>query len=406
MEFIREKIKEKPISKRRIMMKVGIAAACGLAFALTVCIALLIAIPMIKDKWENNSSVLGSESEIGSEVTENQGGLVIPPDFSLSVNDYQTLQDELYRIGNIANKSIVTVTPMENEKDWLTNGHEITGRGSGLIIAEDNNYIYVLTERKIIADASHIRVSFVDGTGAAAIMLKYDGNTGMAVLTVEKRQVKPATLREIRVAKLGSAQPVANGALIIALGSPLGTNNSILTGNITSIEHEVLTRDKNYSIFTTDIVGAKNGSGVLINTNGEVIGIVMQSLNNSQEASALTAVAYTEIAGLVEQLRNGKSIPYVGTYISTITDEIAATYDIPKGVFIREVAMDSPAMRAGLQSGDVITHINGVEVLTDTVYSDKLSQMIPGTTCEITVKRQNGNEYYEVKCTVTIGILE
>lgn len=406
MEFIREKIKEKPISKRRIMMKVGIAALCGLAFALTVCIVLLIAIPLIKDKLPNDSSALATESEMGSEVTESPGGLIIPPDFNLSVNDYQTLQDELYRIGNFANKSIVTVTPMENEKDWLTNGHEAVDQGSGLIIAEDSNYIYVLTERKIIADAAHIRVSFVDGAGASATMLKHDGNTGMAVLTVEKRHVKPATYREIRVAKLGSMQPVMNGAVIIALGSPLGTNYSILTGNITSIENEVMTRDKNYSIFTTDIVGTKNGSGVLINTNGEVIGIVMQSLNSSQDASALTAVAYTEIASLVEQLRNGKSIPYVGTYISTITDDISKDYEIPKGVFIREVAMDSPAMKAGLQSGDVITHINGEEVLTDGLFSEKISQLIPGTTCEISVKRQNGNEYYEVKCTVTIGVLE
>ena len=401
MEFIREKIKKKPISKRRIMMRVGIAAICGLAFALMVCIVLLIAIPMIKDELKNDPTGLTTEE------TESQiGGMVLPPDFNLSVNDYQTLQDELYRIGNFANKAIVSVTPLENEKDWLTNGHEVAGQGSGLIIAEDSNYIYVLTERKIIADAAHIRVSFVDDTGAAATILKYDGNTGMAILTIEKRHVKPNTYREIRVAKLGSMQPVTNGSIVIALGSPLGTNYSILTGNITSIENEVMTQDKNYSIFTTDIVGAKSGSGVLINTNGEVIAIVMQSMNSSQDASALTAVAYTEIAGLVEQLRNGKSIPYVGTYISTITDDISKDYEIPKGVFIREVAMDSPAMKAGIQSGDVITHINGEEVLTDGLFSEKISQLIPGTTCEISVKRQNGNEYYEVKCTVTIGVLE
>ena len=108
----------------------------------------------------------------------------------------------------------------------------------------------------------------------------------------------------------------------------------------------------------------------------------------------------------MEQLGNGKSIPYVGTYISTITDDISKDYEIPKGVFIREVAMDSPAMKAGLQSGDVITHINGEVVLTDGLFSEKISQLIPGTTCEISVKRQNGNEYYEVKCTVTIGVLE
>ena len=405
MEFIREKIKEKPISKRRIMMRVGIAALCGLAFVLAVCIALLIAIPLIKNKLQTDNNGISTESEMETDSTENIG-LVIPPDLNLSVNDYQTLQDELYRIGNVANKSIVIVTQMENEKDWLTNDYEKSGQGSGLIIGEDGNYIYILTERKSIVDAAHIRVSFADGTGTEARILRYDGNTGMAVVTVEKRNVKPNTYRELRVAKLGSMQPVVNGSIVIALGSPVGANYSILTGNITSVENEVLTKDKNYSVFTTDIAASKNGSGVLINTNGEVIGIVMQTFSGSQDGSTLTAVAYTELAGLIEQLKNGKSVPYIGAYISTITDAISEEYEIPKGVFIREVAMDSPAMKAGLQSGDVITHINGDAVITDEMYSEKLSQLIPGTTCEISVKRQNGNEYYEVKCTVTIGVLE
>ena len=409
MEFVREKIKEKPISKRRLIMKICGAALCGIIFAAVVCLILAIALPMITESGKKEPTELVDETEFetGSQDTENQGGaLVIPPDFNLAIQDYQTLQNELYRIGNMANKSIVTVTHMENETDWMTNDYETEGQGSGLIISEDGNYIYILTERKIIADAAHIRVLFIDGTGAEATLLKYDGNTGMAVLTVEKRLLKKDTQAAIEVARLGSESPIINGLLVIALGSPLGTNYSVLTGNITSVENEVATRDNNYSVFTTDIVASENGSGVLINTDGEVIGIVMQSFSGSQDISTLTAVDYREVARIIDNLKNRRDIPYVGVYISTVTDDISEDYDIPKGVFIREVAMDSPAMIAGLQSGDVITHINGEEVLTDEIFSDKISQLIPGTTCEISVKRQNGNEYYDVNCTVTIGVLQ
>lgn len=409
MEFIREKIKEKPISKRRLAMNIGIAALCGLAFALVVCLVLIIAVPMIKDSWETSGSELETGSEMG-DVTEDTEGtqnqIVLPPDLNLSINDYQTLQNELYQIGNRVNKSIVTVTKMEDENDWMTNDYETEGQGSGVIVSEDNNYVYILTERKIIADAAHIRVSFVDGTGAEATMLKYDGNTGISILTVEKRQLKTQTKRAIAVAKMGSESVVNNGALVIALGSPLGTNYSILTGNITSVENEVMTKDRNYSVFTTDIVASENGSGVLINTNGEIIGMVIQSFSGSQDVSTLTAVVVTEISGIIDNLKNGKDIPYVGVYISTVTDDISEDYDIPKGVFIKEVVTDSPAMKAGLQSGDVITHVNGEAIASDVTFSEKISQLIPGTTCEISVKRQNGNEYYEVKCTVTIGVLK
>ena len=410
MEFIREQIKEKPISKKRIAMKVGIAALCGLVFALVVCVVLIVAVPYIVPQQNDTESISSQEESQKEEVTqgtENQNdALVFPPDFNLTISDYETLQDELYQIGNQINKSIVTVMKLESENDWTVNDFETEGKGSGVIISEDHNYLYILTERKIIENAPHIRVSFVDGTGVEAKLFKYDGNTGISILTVEKRLLKTETKRMIAVAKMGVATEVNNGALVIALGSPLGTNYSILTGNITSVENEVVTKDRNYSVYTTDIVAGKNGSGVLINTRGEVIAVVIQAFSGSQDANTLTAVAVKEINGIVQDLRNGKDIPYVGVYLSTVTDDISEDYDIPKGVYIKEVVADSPAMKAGLQNGDVITHINGEVIATDEMFSEKIAQLIPGTSCEISVKRQNGNEYYEVKCTVTIGVLE
>lgn len=410
MEFIREKIKEKPISKKRIAMRVGIAALCGLTFALVVCVVLVIAMPYIMPQQEATESIGTQEEsqqeEVSQSTQEQEVGLVFPPDFDLSISEYESIQNELYRIGSHASKSIVSVMKLENKDDGMLNDYEAQGQGSGVIVSEDNNYLYILTERKNIADAPYIRVSFTDETGAEATLFKYDGNTGLSILTVEKRLLKLETKRAISVAQLGSAMEVMNGALVIAIGSPLGVNNSILTGNITSIENEVVTKDRNYSVYTTNVVATQNGSGVLINTKGEVIGMIMQSFSGAQETNTVTAVAIDEISGIIQSLRNGKDVPYVGVYLSTVTDDIAEDYDIPKGVYIKEVVADSPAMKAGLQNGDVITHINGDLIQTDARFSEKIAQLIPGTTCEISVKRQNGNEYYEVKCTVTIEVLQ
>lgn len=414
MDFIREKIKEKPISKKRLLIKLGTAALCGLVFAAVVCLVLAIFLPILqKDNTpstqntepETESIALNTQETKGTESSESDN-IIIPPDFSLSISDYQVLQDELYKIGNEVNKSIVTVTGVDEELGWLENDFETAGKGSGLIVAEDGNYLYILTERKVILDAESIRVSFVDKTGAPATMRKYDANTGLAILTVEKRQIASSTKSKIQIAKLGNSYAMSNGAIVIAVGSPQGANYSILTGNITSVENEIATRDKNYSVFTTDIIASENASGVVVNTLGEVVGIVMQSFSGSQDMSTLTAVVVDELKAMVEMLINGKDLPYIGLYISTVTADISKDYDIPKGVFIREVEADSPAMRAGLQSGDVIVKMNGENISTDMVYSNKISQLIPGTTCELIVMRQNGNKYYEVTCEVEIGILE
>lgn len=414
MDFIREQIKKKPINKKRLAIKLGTAALCGVVFSVVVCIVMMIFMPMIQrniisqtEETESGSESLlqNTQENQGTEATES-GGIVIPTNFNLSISDYQTLQDELYNIGNEVNKSIVTVTSVTEEMGWMENDFETEGQGSGVIVAEDSNYLYILTEKKIISDAETIRVSFVDKTGAMGTILKYDGNTGIAILTVEKRQIEEDAKREIKVAQLGNSYTMSNGAIVIAVGSPLGANYSILTGNITSVENEIATKDRNYSVFTTDIIASENASGVLVNTKGEIVGMVMQSFSGSQDISTLTAVVVDELKDMIETLINGKDIPYIGLYVSTVTADIAKDYDIPKGVFIKEVVADSPAMRAGLQNGDVIVKINGESIATDMIYSNKISQLIPGTTCELTVMRQNGNKYYDVTCEVEIGVLK
>ena len=410
MDFIREKIKEKPISKKKIIEKIGVAALCGVGFSFVVFGMMYLFMPMFSNASNVETEETQQETEGLTETEETQNTeqiVMIPPDFNLSIADYQTLQDELYEIGNRVNASIVTVTTVSTEEaDWAKNPFETEGQSSGLIVSEDDNYLYILTEKKVISDTSHIRVSFVDNTGASATLLKYDGNTGLAVLTVEKRQLGVSTKNGIKVASLGSSYEMTNGSVVIALGSPLGTNYSILTGNITSVQNEIATLDKNYSVFTTDIVASENASGVLVNTKGEVVGIVMQSFSGSQDISTLTAVEVDELKTVIDILCNGKDVPFMGIYISTVTKDISEDYDIPMGIYIKDVEADSPAMHAGLQSGDILIKMNGDTVTTDDVFSDKMGLLIPGTTCEILVKRQNGTAYYNVTCIVEIGVLK
>lgn len=435
MDFIREKTKEKPMSKKRFFAKIGIAVLCGVVFSLTVVIVLLFCKPLLEEhngqsiaesdteavgdteRMEGTESQDSTESSDGAENVEGtdqttqdtqiEAGLVIPPNFSLSISDYQTLLDELYQIGNEANRSIVAVFAMSDEdSNWADNPFEAEGQSSGVIVEEDANYLYILTEKKVLSNGGRVHVAFVDNTGAEAKLLKYDGNTGLAILTVEKRRLNTSTQSEIAVALWGSSYEMTNGAVVIALGSPLGTNYSILTGNITSIQNEIATQDKNYSVFTTDIVASENASGVLVNTKGEIIAVVMQSFSGSQDISTLTAVEVDELKSLIEILSNGKDVPYMGVYVSTVTKEISKEYDIPIGVYIKDVEADSPAMHAGLQSGDVIVKINGEKVSSDEKFSDIISQLIIGTTCEITVKRQTGSAYYDVTCMVEISVLQ
>ena len=105
-------------------------------------------------------------------------------------------------------------------------------------------------------------------------------------------------------------------------------------------------------------------------------------------------------------LSNNKDIPYIGLEITTVTNTIAKENDIPKGVYIKEVKMDSPAMAAGLQSGDVITEIDGETVISVDGYQTKLLSLTPGDVAEVTIQRQGNDGYTEIKCPVTVSVLQ
>lgn len=324
----------------------------------------------------------------------------------LEIADFQRLQNKMYAIGREANKFVVTVTGVKSDTDWFNNPYESKGQSSGIIIANNGRELLVLTERKAISDAQHIYVTFINEVSLEASMKKYDGNTGIAVLSIPIENVDEETLGAIAVATLGNSLGVIQGTLVIAVGSPLGTNYSILTGNITSTTNTISTMDNNYTVFTTDILGSSNGSGALINVNGEVVGLVMQDYSSKGDRNTLTALSISELKSMIEKLSNGLDIPYIGLELTTVTNDIAREYEIPKGAYIKEVKVDSPAMAAGLHSGDVITMMNGETIMTVDNYERNLLSLEPGQQVEIAVQRQGADGYTEITCKVKISVLQ
>ena len=412
-EFVREKIKDKPKNYKRLWIKLLTAAGCGIVFALTAVLVMLFMLPTLHGKMQENMPQMQlrdsqtddtqdtpaeTQSEEDTQETQTQNK-------EFTIDDYQKIQTQLYAIGNLANKSIVTITSVVSDTDWFNNSYEREGQGSGTIIGDEDGKLLILTERRIIKDASKISVTFIDDTVAPAELIKYDGNTGLAVLEVEKTKMESSTLSVIGVMSMGNSNSVHKGSIVIALGSPLGTNYSILTGSITSTSNEISTEDCNYSVYTTDIVANKNGSGILINTDGEMIGVVMQNYS-AASTGALTAVDANELKEIIALLSDSKDVPYLGVHISTVTEKIANTYGIPKGVYIKEVEMDSPAMNAGLQSGDVILKIDDQDITTADSYTEAVLGLTLKETYSVVFMREGSNGYKELTCDIEAGILK
>lgn len=417
-QFIREHRKEKPVNRKRLIHRMLETVFLAVVFAAVGCLVFVLLQPRLEeyftpDEQPQVSFAEPEQPQLPVDSTEQKepekdepDTVIIEKNTQMDLTEYQQLQNQLYDVGRDADKFIVAVTNVKNDTDIFNTSYESAGIGSGVIIADTGDQLLILTEKKTIQGASSIRVTFVDDETVSAKLQQYDGNTGIAVLRVDEKDVPEETKKEIAVATLGSSVNVLQGQMVLAVGSPIGTIRSVLTGNITSNRNSISTMDCNYTIFTTDMVGGESAGGVLINTSGEIIGFILQDYNTQKSQMTLTAVSITELKGVIELLSNDKPVPYLGMRISTVTDGIAEDYQMPKGVYVREVALDSPAMAAGFQSGDVITKINGTDITAAEDYEKLVRGLETDDVIHISYERQGAQEYITLESDVRVGVLE
>ena len=419
-QFIKETRKEKPINRKKFVRQMVKTIILAVVFGVVASLTFVVLMPRFEQYFtpEEPPQVSFEEPEPVEDVeeppeepeqtqdSEKPETVIIEKPTPLDLSQYQMLQNKLYAVGREADKFIVSVTNVKNDTDIFNTSYETKGIGSGIIIADTGDQLLILTEKKTIAGASSIRVTFSDGATVKAELQKYDGNTGITVLRVKTADVSKETKKQIAVATLGSSVGVSQGQTVLAVGSPIGTIHSILTGNITSNRNTISTMDCHYTIFTTDMVGSADASGALINTKGEIIGFILQDYNMQKEQTTLAAVSISELKGVIELLSNDKSVPYLGLVISTVTDDIAEDYHMPKGVYVRDVAFDSPAMQAGFQRGDVITAINGEAVVAVEDYEKMLRGLTVEDVVHITYERQGAEEYIPLEIDAKVGILK
>ena len=426
-DFVTEKIKQRPINKKKLLRRTLITAAMAVIFALVACLTFLILEPVIsnwlypeeepapielpaeteemlpEDMIVDDSEIEQPQPPTEIELQEEQIAQVLD-NIQLSVDDYSALYNALGEVAKKVEKSMVTVTGSVSNVDWFNDTYESRDQISGIIVARQGDEIYILVNYQELADAETLMATFCSAEQAEAQLKMKDTNTNLAVLSVAEKNLTLDTLDNISIADLSasSSNRAIVGKPIIAIGSPLGTSDSICYGVITSNSTTLNMIDSFYKVLTTDIYGSQNASGVLINLSGQVLGMIDNSNNNEDMKNLISAVGITELRAQIEKMGNGIEQAYLGTHGMDVT--IDANQRL--GVYIMEIEMDSPAMIAGIQSGDIITAIGEKEIRN---YSDLVSAVMvghPEEVISITLMRQGPEEYLQMEVSATLGKLE
>lgn len=429
-DFLIEKIKQRPINRRKLIRRTIITAAMAVIFGLIACFTFLVLEPIFS-KWlnpeeepqvivlpEDQEEMLPEEMLAENQPTESpspepfEEGVVLEPEqieeilsgVVLTKQNYKELYAALSEYTAELNRYMVMVTAVTSNIDWFSTVQESRNQTSGVIVDNNGKELLVLTNASPLRSAESLSLTFYNGQQANAQIKQQDSYTNLAVLSVALTDL-PEELREKEEIypeidfTVSEKQP---GTPVIALGSPMGTGNSIGYGMITSTSIPYSVPDRNYRILQTDILGSQNGSGVLFNLDGQVVGIITGNKSVSDMKNVIYAYKTGDLKRILENLLNGKELAYLGISGVNVTPEASGDLGVPLGGFVTKVDMDSPAMLAGIQQGDVITNIDGRGISTFNEYTGIVMQLEPGTTVEMTVKRKSQEEYKEMNFTMEV----
>ena len=406
-------VKEPWKNSKRILKKGALLVAMAVFFGLVAGLVMIIVYKTGKNYLDDNKTAMNEtiSSTDGSESKETDPeDTTVPPIEEITteipstvpidnekLNDYMGYYKALKSVADKAGLSVVTVTAAKQGVDFFNSTYQNIADEYGIVISSDSTGYYILTEYSLVKNSENIQVTYYDKTVDTAEFVAGDTTTDMAV-------IKTGSLNTAVVpVQFGNSDAVLKGDLLVATGKLYGFNGTIGYGIATGVNNSVNDTDSIYRLINTDINGTATSNGVILNLHGEVVGIITMAYN-SDNTNFITAYAINDVRSLMQNLVNKKSMPYLGIKGQTVTDEIAATNKIPKGIYISAVETNSPAYKSGIQSGDVITQINGTGINNMESFMIQLEKSNPGDNVNVTIKRRGREDYKEIEFNLVLGV--
>ncbi|AOW77725.1 serine endoprotease DegQ [Colwellia sp. PAMC 20917] len=265
---------------------------------------------------------------------------------------------------------------------------EFRGLGSGVII--DAAQGYIVTNNHVINEADEIQITLKDGRQITAKKIGSDASSDIALL-----QIDAEDLIEV---KLADSDNIRVGDFAVAIGSPFGLGQTVTSGIISALGRSGLNAQNYEDFIQTDAaINSGNSGGALINLHGKLVGINTAILGpNGGNVGIGFAIPSNMVDNIVKQLIEFGEVRrgVLGVLGRSVNGEIAKALELEssQGGFIEQVIADSAAADAGIESGDVITKVNGKVVKTFAAIRGKIGSIGAGKSVELTVIKKDGSE--------------
>ncbi|MBA6232538.1 MULTISPECIES: Do family serine endopeptidase [unclassified Colwellia] len=278
--------------------------------------------------------------------------------------------------------------PNQNQNQNQSRKREFRGLGSGVIIDAEQGYI--VTNSHVINEADEIQITLKDGRQITAKKIGSDASSDIALLQIEAKDL-------IEV-KLADSDNIRVGDFAVAIGSPFGLGQTVTSGIISALGRSGLNAQNYEDFIQTDAaINSGNSGGALINLQGKLVGINTAILGpNGGNVGIGFAIPSNMVDNIVKQLIEFGEVRrgVLGVLGRSVNGEIAEALELEssQGGFIEQVEVGSAADEAGIESGDVITKVNGKMVKTFAAIRGKIGTIGAGKSVELTVIKKDGSE--------------
>ena len=363
----------KPVKKNRVGMKLTALALCCALLGGAVGGGIVWG---VSNSGEEDSTTINVSDRTVSQVAVNK------------VDGQTEMSDAEVYAANVNSVVSINVTGTSGT-NWFGQPVQTASAGSGFILTSDG---YIVTNYHVVGDAQTIQVTLYSGDTYDAQYVGGDEDYDIAVIKIEATGLQAVTL--------GNSEELNVGDHVLAIGNPLGELTFSMSGGMVSSVNRTINVDGTpFNMIQTDTsINPGNSGGPLLNSYGEVVGIVSAKYSstgsNGETAEGLGfAIPINDVSSMIQDIMTNGYVSnraYLGATIGSLNASMAQQYryDITEGAFVYSVEDGGPADQAGLQLGDVITSIDDTEITSLDDLTAARKSYTAGDTCTLTVYRQ------------------
>lgn len=398
-EVIKDEVGGTGKRKKRILRKIGV----GIFIGLVACFTFSVFKPWVESRISGNPDEVTIPRDT-KQTAENEADRSGKDGNGQKKDNYSKSVKSLSDVAKKGKKSVVSLLVLTGatigNKEFVSESQSV----SGVLIADNGQELLILGPTMEVGETQQIQATFCDGKKYRVTEKKSDANLELTIYAVKESQLEEKTAKSIRLAALGSSYEVKKGDTTVLLGMLFGQGDAVGYGVLRSSTEKAEWADGIYHILGAELAGFTGGSGIIFNRQGEVVGIICDAAGEDAKEELMHAYAISDVKDVMQFLANGESVPYIGIHATDVSENIAEDRGIPRGIYVDKVEADSPAMRAGIQSGDVLTAIGGTDIENFEQYHELLMEEKEGTHLLIKGYRRGAkDQYVAVHFNATVG---